>query len=73
MAILSVVISVLVPEFSAMMAFLGACTNFLLCVMGPICAKIALGGKATWFDGVVLIMAVVMGTWGTLAVIWSSA
>ena len=39
---LAVLVSVVVPEFSAMMAFLGAFSAFMLCVIGPVAAKIAL-------------------------------
>lgn len=72
-AILSVAVSILVPEFSSMMAFLGSCTSFLLCVIGPISAKIALGERASWFDIGILLLAVVMATWGTFAAFWSVA
>ncbi|KAL6299652.1 transmembrane amino acid transporter protein-domain-containing protein [Sparassis latifolia] len=69
---LSVAVSILVPEFSSMMAFLGACTSFLLCVIGPISAKVALAGRCGFWDGLALVIGTVMAVWGTAATVWSS-
>lgn len=69
---LSVAVSILVPEFSSMMAFLGAFSAFLLCVIGPVSAKIALNGRANLWDVFLLVTAVVMATWGTGAAFWST-
>ncbi|TCD64000.1 hypothetical protein EIP91_004702 [Steccherinum ochraceum] len=69
---LSVAISVLIPEFSSMMAFLGAFSAFLLCVIGPVTAKIALQGRIKPFDAFLLLTAVVMACWGTGAAFWST-
>ncbi|KAJ6501847.1 transmembrane amino acid transporter protein-domain-containing protein, partial [Mycena vulgaris] len=63
--LLSVTVSILVPEFSAAMAFLGSFSAFVLCVIGPIAAKVAINGRCGVFDGVVMALAVVMGVWGT--------
>ncbi|KAJ6615354.1 transmembrane amino acid transporter protein-domain-containing protein [Mycena sp. CBHHK59/15] len=63
--LLSVAVSILVPEFSAAMAFLGSFSAFVLCVIGPISAKVAIEGRCGVFDGLVLALAVVMGVWGT--------
>ncbi|KAF7316812.1 Aa-trans domain-containing protein [Mycena chlorophos] len=65
--LLSVAVSIYVPEFSAAMAFLGSFSAFVLCVIGPIAAKIALNGRCGVFDGVVGVLAVVMAVWGTYA------
>ncbi|KAF7312363.1 Aa-trans domain-containing protein [Mycena indigotica] len=70
--VLSVAVSIYVPEFSAAMAFLGSFSAFVLCVIGPIAAKIALTGRLTVFDGVVGACAVVMGVWGTYAAFWEA-
>ncbi|TFK76935.1 hypothetical protein BDN72DRAFT_755228 [Pluteus cervinus] len=67
MTILAVAVSICVPQFSAMMAFLGSFSAFLLCVIGPITAKIALEGRCNRFDGFVLIIASIMAGWGTYA------
>lgn len=40
-AVLSVAVSVAVPEFSSMMAFIGSFSAFLLCVIGKLGAHIA--------------------------------
>ncbi|CAL1696011.1 unnamed protein product [Somion occarium] len=71
-ALASVGVSILVPEFSSMMAFLGAFSSFLLCVIGPILAKMALRGQVKWYDALVLAVAIVMATWGTGAAFWST-
>ncbi|KAJ7662895.1 transmembrane amino acid transporter protein-domain-containing protein [Mycena rosella] len=63
--LLSVTVSILVPEFSAAMAFLGSFSAFVLCVIGPIAAKVAINGRCGVFDGFVMALAVVMGVWGT--------
>ncbi|KAJ7202464.1 transmembrane amino acid transporter protein-domain-containing protein [Mycena haematopus] len=63
--LLSVAVSILVPEFSAAMAFLGSFSAFVLCVIGPIAAKVALERRCGVFDGLVLVLALVMGLWGT--------
>jgi solute carrier family 32 (vesicular inhibitory amino acid transporter) len=65
--LLSVGVSILVPEFSAMMAFLGSFSAFMLCVIGPIMAKVVMAGRCSLFDGIVLIAASVMAVWGILA------
>jgi Transmembrane amino acid transporter protein len=41
-ALLAVLISIIVPEFGSMIGFLGAFSVFLLCVIGPVSAKIAI-------------------------------
>lgn len=67
----SVTVSILVPEFSSMMAFLGSFSAFLICVIGPVSAKVALAGRCGVWDGLLLAVAVVMAVWGTGAAIWS--
>ncbi|KAJ7619613.1 transmembrane amino acid transporter protein-domain-containing protein [Roridomyces roridus] len=65
--VLSVAVSILVPQFSAAMAFLGSFTVFLLCVIGPIVAKVAIEDGWRWgvFDVVVVLLAAGMAVWGT--------
>lgn len=69
----SVAVSILVPEFSSMMAFLGSFSAFLICVIGPVSAKVALTGRCSIWDGLLLAIAVVMAAWGTGAALWSTA
>jgi len=61
-------VSILVPEFSAMMSFLGAFSAFLLCVIGPICAKVTISGRCGSWDAVILMIASAMAMWGTFSV-----
>ena len=69
----SVALSILVPEFSSMIAFLGSFSAFLICVIGPVSAKVALTRHCSIWDGVLLAVAVVMAVWGTGAAFWSGA
>ncbi|KAG6901856.1 hypothetical protein C0995_007242 [Termitomyces sp. Mi166 len=65
--ILSVTISILVPNFGAMMALLGSFAAFALCLIGPLFAKVALTGHCSRKDGVLLAVGVVMAAWGMVA------
>ncbi|KAG1783774.1 transmembrane amino acid transporter protein-domain-containing protein [Suillus placidus] len=64
---LSILVSILVPEFSSLMAFIGSFSAFMICAIGPISAKIALEGRCSLVDASLLTIAIVMATWGTLA------
>jgi solute carrier family 32 (vesicular inhibitory amino acid transporter) len=64
---LSILVSILVPEFSSMMAFLGSFSAFILCVIGPITVKIMLAGQCGIFDGVILALGIMKAIWGTIA------
>lgn len=66
--LLSVAVSMAFPEFSSMVGILGAVFSFLLCVIGPICAKIVLERNCTKWDVLVLLIGVAMGSWGTFSV-----
>ncbi|KAK0198678.1 transmembrane amino acid transporter protein-domain-containing protein [Armillaria mellea] len=72
LTLLSVGVSVLVPDFSAVMAFLGSFSAFLIVVIGPIGAHIALKGSCGVFDAVAVGLAVVMAVWGTVAAFLSA-
>lgn len=65
---MAVATSIAVPEFSSMMGLLGALFAFLLCVIGPISAKIAIDKKCTKLDAAILLIGVVMALWGTFSV-----
>jgi solute carrier family 32 (vesicular inhibitory amino acid transporter) len=69
---LAVTVSILVPNFGTIMAILGSFSVFVLCVIGPILAKISLEGKATIVDVVILTSSIAMALWGTLAAFWST-
>lgn len=70
--LLAVGVSILVPEFSSMMAILGSFAAFILGVIGPVSAKVALEGRCGWVDRGLLVMGVVMAVWGTAAAFWST-
>lgn len=61
-------VSILIPEFSSMMGFLGSFSAFLLCVIGPISAKVAINGHCGKGDAAILFTATVMAVWGTFSV-----
>ncbi|PCH33490.1 hypothetical protein WOLCODRAFT_63107 [Wolfiporia cocos MD-104 SS10] len=67
----SVAVSIFVPEFASMMAFLGAFSSFLLCVIGPVSAKVALARRCGFWDAFLLVSGLFMATWGTIAAVWS--
>ncbi|KAL5534419.1 hypothetical protein ACEPAG_881 [Sanghuangporus baumii] len=64
---LAVAVSIFFPDFSSVMAIVGAFWAFLLCVIGPVSAKIVLERKCGWKDGALLFIAIVMALWGTIA------
>lgn len=66
LTVLSVGVSILVPEFGSMMAFLGSFSAFIICIIGPIGAKIAIEKRCSFFDGLVLAIGIVMAVWGTV-------
>ncbi|KAG2350551.1 hypothetical protein BDR05DRAFT_954654 [Suillus weaverae] len=70
--VLSILVSILVPEFSSLMAFIGSFSAFMICAIGPISAKIALEGRCSLVDASLLTIAIVMATWGTLAAFWTA-
>ena len=72
MTLLAVGVSISVPDFSALMAFLGSFSAFMICVIGPIGANIAISGKCTFFDGLTLGLATIMAVWGTVAAFLSA-
>ncbi|KAH7104212.1 transmembrane amino acid transporter protein-domain-containing protein [Auriculariales sp. MPI-PUGE-AT-0066] len=74
-AVLATVIctSILVPDFSATMAFLGSCSAFVLCVIGPILAKVAVEGRCGAFDALLLAISVAMASSGTYAAFFVAA
>lgn len=65
--ILAVSVSILVPDFSSMMAFLGSFSAFMLCVIGPILAKATLAGRCSIFDATVVALGAIMAIWGMTA------
>ncbi|KAJ7886654.1 transmembrane amino acid transporter protein-domain-containing protein, partial [Mycena leptocephala] len=66
-ALLSVTVSILVPDFSTTITFVGSFSAFVICVIGPIAAKVAIARRCGVFDGFVLALVVVMAVGGTIA------
>ena len=69
LTLLSVAVSVLVPEFASVMAVLGSTFSFVLCIIGPVCAKVALAGgvrRCGAWDALVLAVSGAMAVWGTV-------
>ena len=67
MTFMAVAVSIAVPEFSSMLGILGNVFSFLLCVIGPICAKIAIDKEYTKWDALFLLIGVAMASWGTFS------
>ena len=66
LTLLAVAVSVLVPEFASVMAVLGATFSFLLCIIGPLCAKAALARRVRLGDAFLLALSAAMAVWGTV-------
>lgn len=64
---LAVAVSILIPDFGSMMAFLGSFSAFVLCIIGPVGAKVAIEKKLGRLDAVLLMIAIVMAAWGTFS------
>ncbi|KAF8640666.1 hypothetical protein AX17_000323 [Amanita inopinata Kibby_2008] len=67
LTLLTVVISISVPDFSTVMAFLGSFSAFIINIVGPIAAKVAIQGRCSNLDGVLIAIGIVMAVWGTVA------
>ncbi|KAJ7169584.1 transmembrane amino acid transporter protein-domain-containing protein [Mycena filopes] len=65
--LLSVMMSVLVPGFSEILAFLGCSSAFMLCVIGPLAANASISGRCGFVDGLIMVVALSMAVWGTVA------
>lgn len=63
----SVGVSIYIPEFSVMMAFLGSFSAFSISVVGPVAAKVKLEGRCGIFDVAIIFVGSVMAIWGTVA------
>jgi solute carrier family 32 (vesicular inhibitory amino acid transporter) len=70
--LLSVAVSILIPEFSSMMAFLGSFSAFMLAVVGPVLANIMLVGRCSFMDGFIVFLGAAMAVWGTAAAFYSA-
>lgn len=66
-AILAILAAIYIPGFSSLMAFLGAFSAFLICVLGPIGAKVAIEGRWSPTDAILFGIVFAMMVWGTLA------
>lgn len=65
-----VLVAILVPEFGRVMSLLGAGSAFLLCIIGPIAAKMLIEESSGWvgvMDWILLVVASIMAAWGTAA------
>ncbi|KAJ7042541.1 transmembrane amino acid transporter protein-domain-containing protein [Mycena alexandri] len=67
LTLLSVMISILVPGFSEILAFVGCSSAFILCVIGPLAANASMSGRCGILDGLIMVSALVMAVWGTVA------
>ncbi|KDR85164.1 hypothetical protein GALMADRAFT_233828 [Galerina marginata CBS 339.88] len=72
LTVLSVAVSIAVPEFSSMMAFIGSFSAFMLSIVGPVIASVMIEGRCNRFDGIIIAMGVMMAIWGTAAAFLSS-
>ncbi|TFK30607.1 hypothetical protein FA15DRAFT_662607 [Coprinopsis marcescibilis] len=73
LTVLSVVVSIAVPEFSSMMAFLGSFSAFMLSIVGPVIAKVTIERRCGVWDGIIIISGIVMAIWGTFSAFWAAS
>ena len=59
----------MVPDFGLVMSLLGSLIAFGLCVIAPLAAYMAITGHYRRLDLALLLMAAIMGVWGTVACI----
>jgi len=64
---MAVMVSISIPEFSSMMAFLGSFSAFLLSIVGPVLAKVMIDGRCGRFDALLIVVGLTMAVWGTAA------
>jgi vesicular inhibitory amino acid transporter len=64
---LSITVSIMIPEFSSMMAFVGSFSAFMISIVGPVVAKAMIDKKCGLFDSCIIIVGTVMAVWGTVA------
>ncbi|EEB89800.1 hypothetical protein MPER_12068, partial [Moniliophthora perniciosa FA553] len=64
-ALAAVGVSIAVPDFDAMMAFLGSFSAFMICIIGPIAAKVALERRCGIADSFIIAIGLAMAIWGT--------
>ncbi|KAK0481187.1 transmembrane amino acid transporter protein-domain-containing protein [Armillaria luteobubalina] len=64
--LLTVVVSIMVPDFGRVTELMGSFSAFLIVVICPIGAKIAITRACGFFDILVLGISFLVGTWGTI-------
>jgi len=66
-------VAIAVPQFGTIMSILGAFVAFTLCIIGPLAAKLCIFETSRWerlFDWALLIISIIMATWGTIAALY---
>ncbi|KAK0220683.1 transmembrane amino acid transporter protein-domain-containing protein [Armillaria fumosa] len=63
---LTVAVSIIVPDFGRVTELMGSFSAFLIVVICPIGAKMAIARTCGFFDILVLGISFLMGTWGTI-------
>jgi len=64
---LSITASIMIPEFSSMMAFVGSFSAFMISIVGPVIAKVMINRRCGRFDALIIIVGTIMAVWGTVA------
>ncbi|SJL16032.1 uncharacterized protein ARMOST_19547 [Armillaria ostoyae] len=64
--LLTVAVSIIVPDFGQVTELMGSFSAFLIVVICPIGAKMAITRTCGCFDVLVLAISFLMGTWGTI-------
>ena len=64
---LSISVSIMIPEFGSMMAFVGSFSAFMISIAGPVIAKVMIDGTRSRFDTLIIVVGTIMAIWGTVA------
>lgn len=72
LTISTVAVSMVFPQFSAVMAFMGSFSAFMINFVGPVAAKVVLQGRCGILDGAVIAVSLVMTVWGTYAAFFAT-
>jgi len=64
---LSITVSIMIPEFSSMMAFVGSFSAFMISIVGPVIAKVMIDRRCGCFDTFIIVFGTIMAVWGTVA------
>lgn len=64
---LSIMVSIMIPDFSSTMAFIGSFSAFMISIVGPVLASVMIDKRSSHFDWLIIVVGTIMAIWGTIA------